>query len=126
VPQLVLKLDAWIAETKAKTPEAWVPALKGFLVGNGYTNYKYDGVPAFAPMAYYHGLIDDELYDYLGAHCNLSFYDWNASSLLSAGCKETMNTFVSYTKYANPFDVFGKCLKTPAPALTPYESHKVT
>ena len=65
IPQLMLRLDAFIQQTKKDNPQAWVPNLKGMIVGNGVTDYKYDGKPAFVPMAFYHGLIDDELYEFL-------------------------------------------------------------
>ena len=65
MPFLTQRIDAYIAETKKANPEAWVPNLKGFIVGSGVTDFKYDGLPAFVSMAYYHGLIDDELYDFI-------------------------------------------------------------
>lgn len=119
------KLDLWINQTKQQTPNAWVPSLKGSLVGNGVTHYKYDGIPAYVPMAYYHGLIDDEIYDYLNENCDLTFYDWNLTNPTSPGCTEAMKTFVEYTRYVNPYDVFGKCYRNPVPnqaAPAPYES----
>lgn len=38
------------------------PNLKGFLVGNGCTDYTYDDTPAFVEMGYWHGLYSDSLY----------------------------------------------------------------
>jgi hypothetical protein len=92
-----------------------VPNLKGLLVGNGYTNYKYDGLPSFVPMAYYHGIIDDDLHEYLTMNCNLSFADVDGTTTYSQGCKDALTQLEYYASYVNRFDVFGKCYKsTPA------------
>jgi carboxypeptidase C (cathepsin A) len=37
--------------------------LKGFLVGNGVTNWKYDTTPAYVEMGFWHGLYDIDLYE---------------------------------------------------------------
>jgi carboxypeptidase C (cathepsin A) len=39
------------------------PLLKGFAVGNGVTNWKFDTTPAFVDMGYWHSLYDTALYD---------------------------------------------------------------
>ncbi len=69
------QLDEWIKEAKAGDPLAWTPNLKGQVIGNGFTNWRFDGFPAFFNMAYYHGLIDDELYDFGSARCNFSYIE---------------------------------------------------
>jgi len=38
-------------------------ALKGFMVGNGCTNWDVDTTPAFLETAYWHGLYDDATYN---------------------------------------------------------------
>lgn len=38
------------------------PKLKGVLIGNGCTNWKYDATPAMMDVSYYYGLIDDTTY----------------------------------------------------------------
>jgi carboxypeptidase C (cathepsin A) len=73
VPYLMNELDMWISETKTANPDAWVPNIKGQIIGNGFTDWKYDGLPAYFEMAYYHGLIDDELYDFAHKRCNFSY-----------------------------------------------------
>jgi carboxypeptidase C (cathepsin A) len=75
VPQLARKIDQHIINTRKFSQDAWVPKLKGIVVGNGYTYYKYDGLPSFVPMAYYHGIIDDDLHEYLTINCNLTYAD---------------------------------------------------
>jgi len=96
VPQLVKRIDNYITEQK-KTPGAWYPNLKGFAVGNGVTNWKFDCTPAFFHMAYYHGLIDDELFDAVNAKCDLSYYNAPDGSplkpVLSDECNNLMSRF---------------------------------
>ncbi len=41
----------------------FVPNLKGMMVGNGVTNWKYDTIPAFIEMAYWHSFISKADYD---------------------------------------------------------------
>jgi len=92
VPKAVLRLDAYITKNKGTN---WVPNLKGFMVGNGVTNWKYDTTPAFVKMGYWHGLYDDDLYAVL-KNCDLSYYEWNADSL-SQTCKDAMTRFGDLT-----------------------------
>jgi len=41
---------------------SWKPNLKGFMVGNGVTNWKYDCDVAYIEMAFWHGLYSTEMY----------------------------------------------------------------
>jgi hypothetical protein len=43
-------------------PDVFTPPLKGMMVGNGVTNWKYDGSPSAFEMSYWHSLVDRELY----------------------------------------------------------------
>lgn len=43
--------------------------IKGFMVGNGCTNYKYDTAPAYVKMGFWHGLYNTDL------HMNLKKYN---------------------------------------------------
>lgn len=38
------------------------PNLKGIMVGNGVTNWKYDTEPAYIEMGYWHSLYDTKTY----------------------------------------------------------------
>ena len=63
------------------------PNLKGFIVGNGVTNWEYDTYPASVEMAYWHSLSSPELYDgMVDARCNYSYFmfDPDISKLCSA------------------------------------------
>jgi hypothetical protein len=61
-------------------------------VGNGVTNWKYDGTPAYFHMAYYHGLIDDVLYNNVNSKCNITYYDID-NSHVTGDCKTWMDKF---------------------------------
>jgi len=39
--------------------------LKGFMVGNGCTDWNVDTTPAYLEMGYWHGLLDDATHDRL-------------------------------------------------------------
>lgn len=77
-------MDAYITEHKTKGD--FVPNLKGFIVGNGVTNWKYDGVPAYVHMSYYFGLIDYKLYAHLTKDCDLSYYNYDEGVNLDETC----------------------------------------
>ena len=62
VPKLAEQLDNYLTLHQNDT-EAYKPNFKGFAVGNGVTDWKYDTFPAFIEMAYWHGLYDDDLYN---------------------------------------------------------------
>jgi len=81
------------------------------IIGNGITNWKYDGLPAYFEMAFYHGLIDDELYDFGKARCNFSYVELTGQQDLPKGCQDSLRTFLNYTKYVNIFDIYGRCYK---------------
>lgn len=46
VPKLAQRLDHYIQHNSQRS-NAYVPNFKGFMIGNGVTNWKYDGTPAF-------------------------------------------------------------------------------
>ena len=111
VPKLAKKIDDYI-NTK---PSGYVPNLKGFLVGNPVTDYLVDGKPMQFEMAYWYGLIDDQLYMNVNKNCNLSFYDFDAG-LLPQQCTDWMNTFNSKISGINLYDFIGKCWIEPQPS----------
>ena len=47
-------------EENANDKDAFKPNLKGFAVGNGVTNWKYDTTAAFVDMSYWHSLMSEE------------------------------------------------------------------
>ena len=59
IPYLMNNLDKYITRNAG---HSFVPNLKGMLIGNGLTSYKWDCIPAFLDMAVYHNLLDEELH----------------------------------------------------------------
>jgi carboxypeptidase C (cathepsin A) len=69
VPRLVEQLDWYIGNcTITKTCE-YVPNLKGFIVGNGVTDYNFDNAAAYLEMTFWYGLISTETYNGLKMYC---------------------------------------------------------
>lgn len=62
VPYLAYRVHEWNTNNSANAT-VFKPNLKGYLVGNGVTNWKYDTTPAYVEMAYWHGLYDSDLYE---------------------------------------------------------------
>eukprot|EP00347_Sterkiella_histriomuscorum_P004769 403359180 len=105
VPKVMQRLDKYIQDNKNKS--IYYPALKGFMVGNGVTDWKYDGTPAFIEMAYFQGLYGPDLYATL-SQCDFSYYNFDERNL-SLECLEALYSFDSLTSNINVYDVFGKC-----------------
>lgn len=89
VPQVMLRLDAYINATKL-AGTGYIPNLKGFMVGNGVTNWKFDCTPAYFHMSYYHGLISDDLYNNVNQNCNLTYFDAPTPPVQSDQCNQWM------------------------------------
>lgn len=96
IPKVVERLDAYIEANKDKK-EVYKPNLKGFMVGNGVTNWKYDGAPSGAETAYWFGLIDDVTYHQMKT-CNYEYYDIGESTA-NETCVKLMEKYESYMKY---------------------------
>jgi len=106
VPKLVQRIDKYITDNTGKAG-VYIPKLKGFMVGNGVTNWKYDTTPAFVKMGYWHGLYDDDLYNVI-KDCDYSYYRFD-SAKVTGDCKTAMDRFNTLTGAINGYDVFGKC-----------------
>jgi len=86
VPQLALRIDRYITNAK---PTDWKPNFRGFMVGNGVTNWKYDCDPAYFHMGYYHGLISDSVFDNFTANnCDFSYINSPNPPNITAACME--------------------------------------
>lgn len=87
-------------------PDAFLPPLKGMMVGNGVTNWKYDGSPSAFEMSYWHSMIDKELYD------NKTMQNCSFNELLNektAECNDTRDEFDKLWSDVNIYDIFGEC-----------------
>jgi len=81
--------------------------LKGFIVGNGVTNWTYDTTPAFVKMGFWHGLYD---YDtYLTMKNNNCDYGNFKLGDLTGDCLTAFERFEELTENINVYDVFRKC-----------------
>lgn len=85
------------------------PNLKGFMVGNGVTNWKYDTEPAFLEMGYWHSLYDTKTYDMMQEKkCDYSSLA-TGGKLPSDECMDLYNSFATDTEKLNIYDIFGYC-----------------
>lgn len=85
-----------------------MPNLKGFMVGNGVTHWKYDADPAFVEQAYWYGIVNETMYNQMHT-CDYTYLDFRYP-LLNATCKfliDYLNQVLM--KNVQPYDLFGKC-----------------
>jgi len=64
VPRLVEQLD-WYIGNCTETPGSctYTPNLKGWIVGNGVTDYRYDNADMYIEMAYWYGILATSTYE---------------------------------------------------------------
>lgn len=80
VPYLTKYIDDYNTQNAAN-PAVFKPNLKGFMVGNGVTNYTYDCTPAYVEMGYWHSLYNTQLYDDMqAAGCNYGGFPMNTTT----------------------------------------------
>jgi len=61
--------------TNKKPEDPFVFNLKGFIVGNGVTNWKYDTRPALIEMGFWHGLYDYDMKKAMATNkCDFSLF----------------------------------------------------
>lgn len=85
----------------------FTPNLKGFMVGNGVTNWDYDCDVAYVEMAYWHGLYPTHMYRELH-ELNCNFSDVSTSDL-STECINWYAAFEALTTDINIYDLYGTC-----------------
>jgi len=87
--------------------DVFKPNIKGFAVGNGVTNWKYDTTAAYVEMAYWHSLIDTDLHDRIvAADCDFSGpYMQNVTE----ECGAMLDEFSTLTADINVYDIYGTC-----------------
>lgn len=69
VPRLVERVDWYIGNCTANKSCAFIPNLKGFIVGNGVTDYKFDNQEALFEMIFWYGFISTETYFNIKNNC---------------------------------------------------------
>ena len=83
-----------------------MPNITGFIVGNGFTDRKYDTLDNVIDMSYWYGLIDARLFELLKLDgCSLGL----ASKNQSEPCQRHLSEFVETIQGINPYDVFKGC-----------------
>lgn len=87
--------------------------LKGFMVGNGVTNWDYDGTPAYVEMAYWHGMYDNALYRKIHENNCLEELRRFDAEQFSTPCIEAFVRFEHMVAGTNTYDVYGKCWPAP-------------
>jgi len=89
------------------TDDAFKPNLKGFAVGNGVTNWKYDTTAAFVDMSYWHSLMDEEMHEkFVALDC-----DWHMPDMIGVtdDCMNLYMDFNDLVSQVNVYDIFGTC-----------------
>ena len=105
VPYLVYLMDTYI-EANLDNPDAFLPPLKGMMVGNGVTNWTYDATPSGFELAYWNSLINQTLYDAKHENgCTLSVVDTDKSEI----CMRIENEFGELWSVMNVYDIYGSC-----------------
>lgn len=87
--------------------DSFKPNLKGFAVGNGVTNWKYDTTAAFVDMGYWHSLYDTALHNqFKDEECD---FTGPYMQKTSDTCMSLLNEFDGFVEYVNVYDIFGTC-----------------
>lgn len=82
------------------------------MVGNGVTNWDYDGFPSYVEMAYWHGMYDNALYRKIHDNNCLEEYRAFDASAFTLPCVEALNRFEMMVAGTNVYDVYGICYTT--------------
>ena len=108
VPYVSYYIDQYL-QNNTKTTGIYKPNLKGYLVGNGVTNWKYDTTPAYVEMAFWHGLYDLDTYNAMKQ--NNCTYQWAGLDLDNSTvvCKDLLTKFNNLVTNINVYDVYGTC-----------------
>jgi len=101
VPLLAKQIDTYNGDATSPLN------MKGFMVGNGVTNWDYDTAPAYVNMGYWHSLYDTALYDQMQAlQCN---YGGLYMPNVTPECLDLYYDFLDYVEDVNIYDIFGIC-----------------
>jgi len=94
-------------EENAEDADAFKPNLKGFAVGNGVTNWKYDTTAAFVDMSYWHSMMSEEMHErFVAMDCN-----WHMPDMIGV-TDECINLYMEFNDLVtdvNVYDIFGTC-----------------
>lgn len=111
MPYLAWRIDNYnngILPSNTPQSNGFTFNLKGILVGNGVTNWKWDGDTAYIEMAKFHGLYGPAIWDQMAANgCNY-YYEDNAP-VDSAICEALYIKFQILVKDINVYDINREC-----------------
>ena len=111
VPYLANAIHHW-NQAHISDPSATRPNLKGFMVGNGVTNWNFDTNPAAIDTLYWHSILDTETYNAIKkAGCTFSDFDVDTQS---KECEALMDKFNAVLSGINPYSLFGMCYGSPS------------
>ena len=95
-----------------ENPNVFKPNLKGMMVGNGVTNWKYDTEPAYIEMGYWHSLYDTKTHDSMKeANCDYSGLALGRNA--TDTCMDLYDKFAADVDKVNVYDIFGYCYGLP-------------
>lgn len=114
VPTLGYAINDYNLQAKKKAQESndqvFTINLKGWMIGNGVTNWKYDTFPAYIEMAYYHGLYDLDMYNAIYENgCDKEFQYMAVDPDMSDECAAYFLAFQYLTSGVNVYNIYGKC-----------------
>jgi hypothetical protein len=75
------------------------------MIGNGVTDWKYDGVASYVEMGYWHGLYDMQTHDEINQKCDLAYFDFRTESL-SDECMNLVMLFMNDTDVIDIYDIY--------------------
>jgi hypothetical protein len=112
VPYLVNQINQWNV-ANVDDPDVFKPNLKGMMVGNGVTNWKYDTYPAFIELANAHSMMNPADYDMMKTlGCDYSGLEFGAD--IPENCMDLLNNFGNATANVNIYDTLGDCYFAPS------------
>mmetsp|Transcript_41862 Transcript_41862/g.64054 ORF Transcript_41862/g.64054 Transcript_41862/m.64054 type:complete len:316 (+) Transcript_41862:28-975(+) len=86
--------------------------LKGFLIGNGVTNWKYDCDNAMVEFLFGRGLYSQELYDKMKEkECDYTYLEFDQTKI-SEECLDIYDEISKSLDYVDPYNVYSKCFYT--------------
>lgn len=109
VPTLALEVAKGIRRRKKP-----VINLKGYIVGNGVTDPKFDGDSAFYPFVHGMGLISDSIYESVQASCKETDYNFESDSEGSSStCSKILNKISRAIEGLNVYNILEPCYHNP-------------
>lgn len=109
VPYLVWQIHQWNQKAKLdSTGQTQIYPVKGFMVGNGATNWNYDADANYAETFGYYNVIPQSLMEtYLDNNCHNYWSDVKPPTN-NTNCSDAYNQMMEYVDGLNIYDLFRK------------------